>query len=140
MALIHVHRADRFGNCQIDGYRHMDADIALAAATVLVTAEQIVSEDEIRRHPDRTVIPGFVIDALVHAPYGAYPHECYGLYDSEPDHFTEYVAGIRDGGPDGAARYLNRYVYDPATHADYLALFPEARRADAARRARELVS
>lgn len=140
VALIHVHRADRFGNCQIDGYRHMDADIALAAATVLVTAEQIVSEDEIRRHPDRTVIPGFVIDALVHAPYGAYPHECYGLYDSEPDHFTEYVAGIRDGGPDGAARYLNRYVYDPATHADYLALFPEARRADAARRARELVS
>jgi glutaconate CoA-transferase subunit A len=140
VALIHVHRADRFGNCQIDGYRHMDADIALAAATVLVTAEEIVSEEEIRRHPDRTVIPGFVIDALVHVPYGAYPHECYGLYDSEPDHFTEYVAGIRDAGPGGAARYLDRYVYDPASHADYLALFPEARRADAARRARELVS
>ena len=46
-----MHRADRFGNCQIDGYPHMDADIARAAQTVLVTAEEIVSEDEFRRHP-----------------------------------------------------------------------------------------
>ncbi len=140
VALIHVHRADRLGNCQIDGYRHMDADIALAAGTVLVTAEEIVSEEEIRRHPDRTVIPGFVVDALAHVPYGAYPHECYGLYDSEPDHFSEYVAAIRDAGSEGVARYLDRYVYGPASHADYLALFPDGRRAEAATRARELVS
>lgn len=140
VALIHVHRADRLGNCQIDGYRHMDADIALAAATVLVTAEEIVPEEDIRRHPDRTVIPGFVVDALAHVPYGAYPHECYGLYDSEPDHFTEYVAGIREAGSEGVTRYLDRYVYDPPSHADYLALFSDARRADAARRAQELVS
>ena len=58
-------RADRLGNCQIDGYPHMDADIARAATTVLVTAEEIVSEDEIRLQPDRTVIPGFMVDALV---------------------------------------------------------------------------
>src|SRR5574342_479195 len=57
VAMLHVHRADRFGNCQIDGYPHMDADIAKAAATVLVTAEEIVPEEEIRLHPDRTVIP-----------------------------------------------------------------------------------
>ena len=88
VALLHVHRADRLGNCQIDGYPHMDADIALAASTVLVTAEEIVAEEEIRRQPDRTVIPGFVVDALVHVPYGSYPHECYGLYDAEPAHFT----------------------------------------------------
>jgi glutaconate CoA-transferase subunit A len=138
VALIHVHRADRFGNAQIDGYRHMDADIALAATTVLVSAEEIVPEEEIRRHPDRTVIPGFAVDALVHVPLGAYPHECYGLYDSEPDHFTEYVAMIREAGAQGVARYLERHVYGPRSHADYLALFPEARRADAARRAREL--
>jgi glutaconate CoA-transferase subunit A len=78
----------------------MDADIARAAATVLVTAEEIVSEDEIRRHPDRTVIPGFAVDALVHVPWGSYPHECYGLYDSEPDHFGEYVAAIQQHGAD----------------------------------------
>ncbi len=140
VALLHVHRADRFGNCQIDGYRHMDADLALAAATVLVTAEEIVPEAEIRQHPDRTVIPGFVVDALAHVPYGAYPHECYGRYDAEPDHFTEYVAAVREGGTAGVAAYLERYVYGPPTHADYLALFPAAGRAEAARRAAELVS
>ena len=100
VALIHVQRADRLGNCQIDGYPHMDADIARAAATVLVTAEEIVSEDEIRLHPDRTVIPGFLVDALVHVPYGSYPHECYGLYDAEPDHFTTtWTASSRAAPP-----------------------------------------
>src|SRR5207245_106832 len=60
VALLHVHRADVFGNCQIDGYPHMDADIARAATTVLVTTEEVVTEEAIRRHPARTVIPDFV--------------------------------------------------------------------------------
>lgn len=138
VALLHVQRADRFGNCQVDGYPHMDADLALAAATVVVSAEEIVPEETIRRHPDRTLIPGFAVDALVHAPFGAYPHECYGLYDAEPEHFTEYVTGIQRDGLAGVSAYLDRYVYAPTSHADYLALFGEARLADAARRAREL--
>ncbi|HEV8142501.1 MAG TPA: CoA-transferase [Methylomirabilota bacterium] len=140
VALLHVHRADRFGNCQIDGYPHMDADIARAAATVIVTAEAIVSDEEIRLHADRTVIPGFAVDALVHVPYGAYPHECYALYDSEPEHFTVYVDGIKQRGAAGVADYLERYVYTPRDHADYLALFPETARRDAAARARMLTS
>ncbi len=140
VTLVHVHRADRFGNSQIDGYPHMDADLARAASTVLVTAEEIVPDDEIRRHPDRTVIPGFAVDALVHVPYGSYPHECYGLYDSEPAHFTLYVDGIKARGAAGVADYLERYVYAPGSHGDYLALFDESTRRDAAARARMLTS
>jgi glutaconate CoA-transferase subunit A len=140
VALLHVQRADRLGNCQIDGYPHMDADIARAASTVLVTAEEIVSEDEIRRHPDRTVIPGFLVDSLAHVPYGSYPHECYGSYDAEPDHFTTYVEGIQQRGAAGVADYLERYVYTPRGYADYLALFGEARMTDAAARARMLTT
>jgi len=140
VALIHVHRADRTGNGQIDGYPHMDADLARAATTVIMTAEEIVSEDQIRRHPDRTVIPGFAVDALVHVPYGSYPHECYALYDSEPSHFTTYVDGIKARGAAGVADYLDRYVYAPASHADYIALFDERTRRDAVDRARMLTS
>jgi glutaconate CoA-transferase, subunit A len=140
VALIHVHRADRFGNGQIDGYPHMDADLARAATTVLVTAEEIVPDDEIRRHPDRTVFPGFAVDALVHVPYGSYPHECYGLYDSEPEHFTVYVDGIKARGAAGVAEYMDRYVYAPASHAEYVALFDERARHAAAERARMLTS
>jgi glutaconate CoA-transferase subunit A len=140
VALIHVQKADRLGNCQIDGYPHMDADIARAASTVLVTAEQIVSEDEIRLQGDRTLIPGFMVDALAHVPYGSYPHECYGAYDAEPEHFTSYVDGILARGSAAVAEYLERYVYAPAAHADYLALFGDGRRADAAARARMLTT
>jgi glutaconate CoA-transferase subunit A len=118
----------------------LDDDGARAAATVLVTAEEIVSEDEIRRHPDRTVIPGFLVDALAHVPFGSYPHECYGAYDAEPDHFTTYVDGILARGAAAVADYLERYVYAPPSHADYLALFGEAGRADAAARARMLTT
>jgi glutaconate CoA-transferase subunit A len=140
VALLHVQKADRLGNCQIDGYPHMDGDIARAASTVLVTAEQIVSEDEIRLHPDRTIIPGFLVDALARVPYGSYPHECYGVYDAEPEHFTVYVDGIRERGAAAVADYLEGYVYAPRSHADYLALFGEARLADAASRARMLTT
>ena len=99
VALIHVHRADRFGNCQIDGYPHMDADIALAAATVLVTAEEIVSEDEIRRHPDRTVIPGFVVDAARPRSATA-PTRTSATASTTPSPTTSttYVDGINERG------------------------------------------
>src|SRR5262249_56908672 len=107
----------------------------LAASMVLVTAEEIVPEEDIRRRPDRTIVPGFAVDAVVPAPFGSYPHECYGLYDSEPAHFTEYVSIIHADGPAGLARYLHRYVYEPATHTEYLALFGERTLTDARRRA-----
>ena len=138
VALLHVHRADRFGNCQIDGYPHMDADIARAATTVLVTTEEIISEEETRRYPDRTVVPGFVVDALVHVPFGSFPHECYGLYEADYDHFAEYCAAIDARGPAAVGDYLERYVYGPPTWSDYLALFGAERMALQAKRAKEL--
>lgn len=139
VALLHVHRADRFGNCQIDGYPHMDADIARAATTMLVTAEEIIPEEEVRRHPDRTVIPGLVVDALVEVPFGAFPHECYGLYEADFAHFDRYVAAITAKGTQAIREYLDRYVYGPRSHQEYLALFGEEVLARQARSARELV-
>ncbi len=138
VAVLHVHRADVYGNCQVDGYPHMDADIAAAAATVLVTAEEIVPEADIRRRPDRTLVPGFVVDALVHAPFGAYPHECYGLYEADYDHFDQYTEAITARGSQAVADYLERHVYGPAAWTDYLDLFGGERLARQARRAREL--
>ena len=140
VALVHVQRADRFGNGQIDGYPHMDADLCRAAATVVMTTEEIVSEEQTRRHPDRTVVPGFVVDALVHVPFGAFPHECYGLYEADFDHFEEYTAAINRSGSRAVADYLDRYVYAPASFTDYLELFGGERLAHQRRLAKELTS
>ena len=118
----------------------LEANVQAAKSQISDHAEEIVSEDDIRRHPDRTVIPGFVVDALAHVPFGSYPHECYGAYDAEPDHFTTYVEGIQQRGAAGVAEYLERYVYTPRDHAGYLALFGEARMVDAAARARMLTT
>ena len=139
VAVLHVHRADRLGNCQIDGYPHMDVDIALASTTVLVTAEEIVSEDQIRSQPDRTIIPGFAVDALVEVPYGAFPHECYGLYEADFDHFDKYVSEGSSQGADGVCKYLDQYVYGTADHKDYLKLFGEGTLQRMAQNARRLV-
>ncbi len=138
VAILHVHRADRFGNAQIDGYPHMDADIARAATTVLMTTEEIIPEEDTRRYPDRTVIPGFVVDALVHVPFGSFPHECYALYEADYDHFQDYTAAIDTGGPAAVVDYLERYVFRPPTFADYLDLFGGARLAAQQKKAREL--
>jgi glutaconate CoA-transferase subunit A len=141
VALLHVHRADRFGNCQIDGYPHMDADMARAAATVLVTTEELIGEEEVRRRPDRTAIPGFLVDALVLAPFGAYPHEVWGRYHADFDHFAEYTADLeRRGVPAALGDYLARYVDGPATLDDYLALFGGERLKRAQDAAHELTS
>ena len=135
VALLHVHRADRLGNCQIDGYPHMDADIALAATTVVVTAERIVDDGELI--PDRTVIPGFAVDAVVEVPYGSFPHECFGLYEADFRHFDEYVAYARDA--EGVRSYLDKYVHGVADQQQYLALFGEEALERQGRLARELV-
>jgi glutaconate CoA-transferase subunit A len=139
VAVIHVHRADCFGNAQIDGYAHMDADLAAAAATVILSAEEIVSSDEIRRTADRTVIPFFAVDAVVEAPFGAYPHECYGRYEADLDHIGAYARGVAAGGAAAVRAYLDEYIYGPETFDAYLERFGAGRLLRQQRAAQELI-
>ena len=138
VAVVHVHRADCLGNAQIDGYPHMDADIAVAASTVILTAEEIVDTEEIRRRADRTAIPFFAVDAVVEVPYGAYPHECYGLYEADLDHIGGYARRVAAGGTEAVRAYLEEYVYGPETFEAHLAQFGRDRLLSQQRAAREL--
>ncbi|MHB1929613.1 MAG: CoA transferase subunit A [Acidimicrobiales bacterium] len=139
VALIHVHRCDVHGNAQVDGYRHMDVDMARAARTVVVSAEQIVSEAEIRSHPETTMLPHFTVDAVVEAPFGSYPHECYGLYEADLQHFDDYVAAQRSDPIEAVRAYVERHVTGPADFAAFLDGFGPDRLAHQARAAAELV-
>lgn len=110
VTILHVHRADRFGNVQVDGYRHMDVDMARAARRVIVTTERLVSYEEISASPSDTMLPHFVVDAVVEAPFGAYPSEVYGLYEPDLEHFDAYVDLLRARGVDGVREYVDRHV------------------------------
>jgi glutaconate CoA-transferase subunit A len=133
VALVHVHRADRFGNAQIDGYSHMDGDIVRAAQTVIVTAEEIVEPEAIEADGAQTLFPHFAVDAVVEVPYGSYPHECYGRYDADFAHFDDYVTLTKDD--EGITAYLRDYVFAVSDHQEFLAHFGEARLREAADRA-----
>lgn len=138
VAVVHVHRADCFGNAQIDGYPHMDMDIASAASTVILTAEEIVETDEIRRHADHTAIPFFAVDAVVEVRYGAYPHECYGLYEADLDHIGAYARQVAARGTPAVREYLAEYVDGPETFDAYLERFGASRLLRQQQAAREL--
>ncbi len=122
VALIHVQRCDAYGNAQMDGLPFMDADIAMAANKVILTTECIVSNDQIRRSPDRTKIPFLTVDAVVEVPYGCAPHECYGVYEPFLSNLDAYAELTAKDPAAGVAEYLERYVYQPESWNAYLAL------------------
>jgi len=138
VALVHVQRADKVGNAQIDGYQLMDADLVLAARRVILTAEEIVPTDDFRLDPGRTVIPGFAVDAVVHQPMGAYPHECYGHYEADVDEFAAYIQAVKANGIDGARAFVASLVAHP-DHDAYLASIDPRRLAVARRTAEEMM-
>ncbi len=138
VALIHVQRCDEYGNAQMDGLPFMDADIAMAANRVILTTERIVSNSQIRRAPDRTRIPFITVDAVVEAPYGCAPHECYGVYEPFLPNLDSYAAQIGRDPEAGVKEYLERYVYQPKDWVAYLDLLGMDNVIDAARRGRSV--
>lgn len=125
VGMIHVHRADRHGNAQIDGISGFAAEMARASKYLIVSAEEIVPTEEIRAAPDRTVIPYYLVDAVVHAPYGSYPGEMAYLYGRDEEAIREWVEAGRTA--EGAQSYLQKYIYDVEDHRAYLDLVGEER-------------
>jgi len=125
VGILHVHRADRYGNCQVDGITGFAWELARASKRLIVTCEELISSDEIRKYPDRTIIPWFLVDALVVHPYGSHPGEMCYCYDRDPQHLEAYRRSIKTS--QGTREYLQRYVYDLKNHIEYLDLIGEER-------------
>jgi glutaconate CoA-transferase, subunit A len=140
VALIHAHRADPAGNAQVEGPPYMDLEFARAAKTVVVTAEEVVSSEAIVRRADRTLIPGFLVDAVVEVPFGAYPCECHGLYEADFEHFDRYVELVDAGGIEGIEEYLRRTVDEPGSFGAFLDSVGASTLLEQGRRAKELVA
>jgi len=129
VGLIHVHRADRYGNAQIEGVSGFANEMARAAKRLIISAEEIVPTEEIRKAPDRTLIPYYVVDAVVHAPFGSYPGEMAYVYGRDEGAIREWVEASRTA--EGGQAYLDKYVYNLPDHAAYLDLVGQERLARA---------
>jgi acyl CoA:acetate/3-ketoacid CoA transferase alpha subunit len=120
VGLIHVHRADRYGNAQIDGISGFAAEMARASKRLIISAEEIVECEDFRCHPDRTIIPYYLVDAVVEAPFGSHPGEMCYRYDRDEAHIRAWVEASKD--LQETQDYLDRYIYGVKDHQQYLEL------------------
>lgn len=97
VAVIHVQKADRYGNASIEGARFEDVYKAKAAKRLIVTAEEIVPDDYFRKNPERNTIPYFYTTAVVHVPRGAYPTSCPNYYPPDYEEIVRYLKMCREG-------------------------------------------
>lgn len=118
VGLIHVHRADMYGNAQIDGIGGFAAEMARASKRLIVSAEEIISNDDIRENPGKTVIPYFLVDAVVEAPFGSHPGEMCYEYERDEPQIKEWVEASKT--EDGADEYLAKYIHGVKDHQEYL--------------------
>ena len=118
VALLHVHRADVYGNCQIDGILVADDDIAKASKRVIVTAEKIISNEEIRREPGKTIIPYWCVDAVVEVPFGSYPGNMPGEYFSDEEHLGQWLKAEKD--LEAFEKFLEQQIYSSPDFYAYL--------------------
>jgi glutaconate CoA-transferase subunit A len=109
VAIVHLQRADRDGNAHCWGNFGVMLEAVRAAKRVIVIAEEIVGPEVIASDPNRTVIPAFLVNAVVHCPYGAHPSPVQGYYKRDDAFFRQYHEQTKTREDSHA--WLDRWVY-----------------------------
>jgi len=118
VAILHAQRADVHGNTQLWGLLGVQKEAAFAARHVIVVVEEIVDEEVIRADPNRTLIPGMIVDAVVCEPYGAHPSYVQGYYDRDNAFYLRWDEISRDEA--GTRAWLEEWVYGLPDRAAYV--------------------
>ncbi|MDR3072422.1 MAG: glutaconate CoA-transferase [Clostridiales Family XIII bacterium] len=118
VALVHAQVASPDGTCRINGPQFQDMDIAMAAKHTIISADRIVSDDEIRHNPELNTLTGLVVDAVVPMAFGCHPSQCFGVHDMDPRFFIKYEQVSKSGEAFDA--FIKEYVDDVADHNEYL--------------------
>ncbi len=117
VGILHVQRCDAEGNAQRYGSLGVDAEGINASKTVIITTEKIVSSDVVRRDPNRTIIPGYRVSAVVEQPWGAHPMHLAGCYSGD---WPGLLAEL--GSEDGYDNFVNAYIYGTKDWNEFLEL------------------
>ena len=117
VSIIHVQRADKDGNAHLWGIIGEQKEAAFAANRVILTAEEIVDESVIRSDPNRTIIPGFIVDAVCHVPFSCHPSYAQGYYDRDNSFYLEWDQ--ISSSLDIVKKWLENWVYNIPNHSVY---------------------
>ena len=117
VAIVHVQRADAYGNAHVWGILGEQQLAAFAAKTVILTAEEIVDEAVIRSDPNRTLIPGMVVNAVCHVPFCAHPSYTQGYHDRDNAFYLAWDEISKTA--EGVQAYLDEWVYNLPDRAAY---------------------
>jgi glutaconate CoA-transferase, subunit A len=124
VSIVHAQRADAEGDTQIWGLLGCQKEAALAADRVIVVVEEVVPEAVIRRDPNRTVIPGAVVDAVVEEPFACHPSFAQGYYDRDNAFYLAWDRIAKD--PATLEAWLDEWVYGLANHREYVEKWGDA--------------
>lgn len=122
--IIHVQRADENGNAQVWGLIGVQKEAAFASRQTIVVAEEIVSESVIRSDPNRTLIPGFIVDAVVCEPFGCHPSYAQGYYDRDNNFYVRWREISKDVAQ--FQSYLDQWVFGVRDRAEYVGRMGES--------------
>jgi glutaconate CoA-transferase, subunit A len=123
VTIVHAQRADADGNAQIWGLLGVQKEAAFASRRVIVVVEELVDSSVIRADPNRTIIPGLIVDAVVVEPWGAHPSYAQGFYDRDNEFYVAWEDVSRK--PERLEAYLAEWVHGLADRTEYLRRQPE---------------
>jgi glutaconate CoA-transferase subunit A len=118
VTIVHAQRADAAGNTQVWGLLGCQKEAAFAAERLIVVVEELVDEAVVRADPNRTIIPGLIVDAVVVEPFGAHPSYVQGYYDRDNRFYLDWDAITRD--EDVLQAWLREWVFDLDDRAAYV--------------------
>jgi glutaconate CoA-transferase subunit A len=123
VAIVQVQRADEEGNAHFWGGSGVTKEAALAARKVIVVVEEIVSKKVIQRDPNRTLVPGFLVSAVVPEPWGAHPSPMQGYYNRDHKKYMTYHQESKER--EGYLKWLDVWVFGVKDRREYLRLLGE---------------
>jgi glutaconate CoA-transferase subunit A len=118
VALLHTQYVGEDGTVRMKGLTFADIEQAKSAEVVIVSCEEILPRELIRRDPDQNSLPPFLVDAIVKLPYGAHPTACFYFYDYDVTHLNLYKEAAKDDRH--FRQYLDEWVYGVSQHEEYL--------------------
>jgi glutaconate CoA-transferase subunit A len=118
VTIVHAQRASAAGDTQVWGLLGCQKEAAFAADRVIVVVEELVSDEVIRADPNRTIIPGLIVDAVVVEPWGAHPSYVQGAYDRDNRFYLDWDPISRDEV--ATQTWLRDWVYGVKGRAEYI--------------------